>query len=162
MPRHPKTATPESPREEASVPAPVIASPDTESELPPPPEPASAVTEISTEPFPPSIVEDVLKMKRDWVSRRQAAIDELLKRQKAIVVQLAELEYKPEPEAAPAWVSSPAPAKRKYVRKTVAKKTKTADTKFCPICNIETNHDGRKHKGQKKKRPFTAEEIAAL
>jgi hypothetical protein len=129
----------------------------------------SGPEEVSTEPFPASIVDDVLKMKREWVSRRQAAIDELLKRQKAIVVQLAELDYNPEPQSAPAGVStaSPAPAKRKYVRRTGVKKKRAAGNpdKFCPICNQDTPiypHDGRSHRNQKKKKAFTESELKEL
>ena len=118
--------------------------------------------ETTTGPFPASIVEDVLKMKRDWVSRRQAAIDELLRRQKAIVAQLAELDYNPEPEAAPAWVSSSAPVKRKYVRKTVAKKKSVSTEKLCPLCQVP-GHDLRRHKAQgRRKKAFTEAELAEL
>jgi hypothetical protein len=44
--------------------------------------------------------------------------------------------------------------------KTAAPKRQTKDVP-CPICEFKTNphHDGRAHRSQKRKKPFTAEEL---
>lgn len=44
------------------------------------------------------------------------------------------------------------------------KGTRTPSNKPCPICNFLTEppHDARKHRSQAEKKPFTAEECAAL
>ena len=41
--------------------------------------------------------------------------------------------------------------------------TRTAKDAPCPVCNFKTTplHDGRTHRTQKEKRPFTSEELAA-
>jgi hypothetical protein len=112
-------------------------------------------------------VDDVLKLKHDYESKREAAIAELLKRRTAIEKafnenlaeiehQLEELGYVREPE----WVPVPA-SKVEPFRKPKAKaKSKSAGERFCPICNTTGSHDGRAHKSQKRKRPFSAAELA--
>jgi hypothetical protein len=51
---------------------------------------------------------------------------------------------------------------RKGVAKTGAAKRQLKDGP-CPICHFTTqpSHDGRSHRGQEPKHPFTAEELAA-
>ena len=142
----------------------------------PEPEAVVVVVEEQVEIPKPSIVVDVLRMKREWQSQRQAAIDELLKRQAEIKAQLAELEYEDpkgydaEPEA-PAWAASGerpggSQPKRKYQRrKPGTRKTSKSAGKFCPVCNAETPtypHDARSHRNQTKKKPFTEAELKAL
>jgi hypothetical protein len=111
-------------------------------------------------------------LKHDYESRREAAIQELLQKRTEIEKQfnadlaeieshLTELGYTREPE----WVPVPA-SKVQPFRKAKAK-SKSAGERSCPICTIDpekpvVGHDGRKHKGQKRKRPFTAAELAAL
>jgi hypothetical protein len=113
-----------------------------------------------------------LKLKHDYESRREAAIQELLAKRTAIEKQfnadlaeiekhLTELGYTREPE----WVPVPA-SKVQPFRKAKAK-SKSAGERFCPICTVDPEkpvlgHDGRRHKMQKRKRPFTAAELAAL
>lgn len=116
-------------------------------------------------------MDDVLKLKHDYQSKREAAIAELLQKRTAIEKafnenlseiehQLAELGHVREPE----WVPVPASKVRPF-RKAKAK-SKSATERFWPICTTDPEnpvlgHDGRRHKMQKRKRPFTAAEISA-
>jgi hypothetical protein len=50
------------------------------------------------------------------------------------------------------------------VKKTKAKsESKPTEEASCTVCNFETEppHDGRSHRGQNKKKPFTVEELEA-
>jgi hypothetical protein len=112
-----------------------------------------------------------LKLKHDYESRREAAIQELLKKRTDIEKefnekrteiehQLEELGYVREPE----WV--PVPASRVQPFRKPKAKAKSATERFCPICTTDPEkpvlgHDGRRHKMQKRKRPFTATELKA-
>jgi hypothetical protein len=51
-------------------------------------------------------------------------------------------------------------ARTKTPKEKVNGKTATGDEP-CPICNFRTDppHDGRSHRGQSKKKPFTTEEL---
>jgi len=128
------------------------------------------VPEAKTETAPPFSVDDVLKLKHDYESKKDAAIQELLKKRtgiekafnenlKEIEDQLAELGYTREPDFVPVPASRVQP-----FRKTRAK---SAREKFCPICTTDpenpvVGHDGRAHRSQgKRKRPFTAAELKA-
>ena len=132
-----------------------------------------AVTEPapSTGPARPSLVAEVLELKRSWESKKDAAIQELLAKRTAIEKQfnadlaeiekhLTELGYTREPE----WVPVPA-SKVQPVRKP---KAKLARQRFCTICTTDPEkpvlgHDRRTHRSQgKRKKPFTAEELKAL
>jgi hypothetical protein len=126
--------------------------------------------EPTAEPAQVSIVDEVLSLKRSWESKKEAAIQELLKKRTAIEKafnenlkeiedQLTELGYTREPD----FVQVPASRVQPF-RKA---KAKSAREKFCPICTTDPEkpvlgHDGRKHKGQKRKRPFTEAELKAL
>lgn len=159
--------------------------PPAPAETPITPEPvASTDPAPSTEPAPPaepapqpvSTVEDVLKLKHDYESKREAAIQELLKKRTAIEKafnenlteiesQLKELGYTKEPD----WLPDvPVPASRVQPFRKVKAKSKSAREMICPICTTDPEnpvlgHDGRKHKSQgKRKRPFTAAELKAL
>jgi hypothetical protein len=127
---------------------------------------------VSSEPAPQvSTVADVLRLKHDYESKREAAIQELLKKRTEIEKQfnadLAEIEHQLQELGhvrEPEWVPVPA-SKVQPFRKAKAK-SKSATEKFCPICTVDPEkpvlgHDGRKHKGQKRKRPFTAAELKA-
>jgi hypothetical protein len=56
--------------------------------------------------------------------------------------------------------ASPARAPRKASSKTQAPKRQARDLP-CPICHFKTtpHHDGRMHRSQKTKKPFTVEEL---
>jgi len=118
----------------------------------------------------PSLVHEVLSLKRSWESKKEAAIQELLQKRteiekqfnenlKEIEDQLAELGYTREPDFVPVPASRVQP-----FRKARAKSAKRQ--LVCPICTVDSEepvfgHDGRAHKSQKRKRPFTAAELAA-
>ena len=160
MPRHRSSAA-------AVEPAPAEAPVSSEPVAPSEPLP-------STDPAPAISVDDVLKLKHDYESKREAAIQELLKRRTAIEktfnADLAEIEnhltelgYTREPE----WVPVPASKVQPFRKAKARLKSKSAGERFCPICTVDPEkpvlgHDGRKHKGQKRKRPFTAAELKAL
>jgi hypothetical protein len=60
-----------------------------------------------------------------------------------------------------ASISTPMPrAPRKTVSKTQATKRQARDVP-CPICHFKTapHHDGRMHRSQKSKKPFSVEEL---
>jgi hypothetical protein len=59
-----------------------------------------------------------------------------------------------------ATTTSPARAPRKVASKTQATKRQARDLP-CPICHFKTSphHDGRMHRSQKSKHPFTVEEL---
>jgi hypothetical protein len=119
-----------------------------------------------------SLVAEVLELMRSWEAKKDAAIQELLAKRTAIEKQfnedlaeiekhLTELGYTREPE----WVPVPA-SKVQPFRKAKAK-SKSAGERFCPICTIDpekpvVGHDGRAHKSQKQKKPFTAIELHGL
>jgi len=143
-------------------------------------EPIQTPAPTEPAPQPASTVEDVLRLKHDYESKREAAIAELLKKrtdlEKAFNENLSEIERHLEElghDKEPAWVPvAPVPASavtpfRKAKTKTKAK-SKSATEKFCPICTTDPEnpvfgHDGRRHKSQgKRKRPFTAAQLAAL
>jgi hypothetical protein len=133
----------------------------------PPPEPVGPIANVelvppNEPPAPPAtatpgIVEDVLRLTKELASKKEAAIQELLRKQSEIRKQLALLGYDPEPEflkpATKARTKAPA-TKRKP-----PKMPTTPGEKFCPICNTTGSHDGRAHRYQKKKKAFTAEEL---
>jgi len=126
---------------------------------------------LPTGPAKPSLVAEVLELKRSWESKKDAAIQELLAKRTAIEKQfnadlaeiehqLQELGYVREPE----WV--PVPASRVQPFRKPKAKAKSATERFCPICTTDPEkpvlgHDGRRHKMQKRKRPFTATELKA-
>jgi hypothetical protein len=130
---------------------------------------------LPTGPAKPSLVAEVLELKRSWESKKDAAIQELLAKRTAIEKQfnadlaeiehqLQELGYVREPE----WVPVPA-SKVQPFRKAKAKaKSKSARQRFCTICSTDpenpvTGHDRRSHRSQgKRKKPFTAAELKAL
>ena len=112
------------------------------------------------------VVEEVLSLKKSWSEKRDAAIAELLRRRDEIAAQLAELDYHDQ-SSEPDWMkpASARPVRKVRVQKKSVKKAKTSSAriKFCPVCNMDTNHDGRAHRSQgKKKKAFTPEEIEAL
>jgi hypothetical protein len=111
----------------------------------------------------------VLSLKRSWESKKEAAIQELLKKRtsiekafheklKEIEDHLAELGYTREPDFVPVPASRVQPFRKARVKKS-------AREMVCPICTTDpenpvTGHDGRRHKSQgKRKRPFTAAEL---
>jgi hypothetical protein len=141
-----------------------------------PPAPETPVTSepvAATEPAPPTeaapaiSVDDVLKLKHDYENKREAAIQELLKKRTAIEKafnenlkeiedQLTELGYTREPDFVPVPASKVQPFRKA--------RTKSAREKVCPICttapeNPVTGHDGRAHKSQKRKRAFNGGRI---
>jgi hypothetical protein len=89
---------------------------------------------------------------RTW--REFSALSGILKEEFARVEeQLKELGHELEAEfLAPIPASKVKPFRKK----------KAPGEKFCPICGTTVNHDGRAHKSQKKKKPFTAAELEAL
>src|SRR5580700_10713813 len=139
MPRHRSAAEP-------AAEAPVSREPE------PPPQ---GEAEPPSGPARPSLVAEVLELKRSWESKKDAAIQELLKKRtesekqfnenlKEIEEQLTELGYTREPE----WVPVPA-SKVQPFRKAKAK-SKAAAERFCPICTVDeenpvVGHDGRAH-----------------
>ena len=52
-------------------------------------------------------------------------------------------------------------ASRKTAKKAVKKRTRTMKDAPCPICGFKTSptHDGRAHRSQKSKKPFTPDEL---
>jgi hypothetical protein len=137
------------------------------------PEPLQvAITEavaVVTLDEPENSIEEVLALQAQFESKRQSAISALLARIESDTAKLAKLGYKPA-DMEPEWVSGPAiPAESLPVlRKPSAPPTKkrkvggkTATESFCKICNT-SGHDGRAHRYQPKKKPFTNEEIKAL
>jgi hypothetical protein len=135
----------------------------------PPKEPEVQVSTL--EPPNTSLAEDVLKLKHDYESKKEAAIQELLKKgtaiekafnenSKEIEGQLAELGYTREPDFVPVPASRVQPFRRATAKKS-------AREMVCPICTTDpenhvTGHDGRAHKSQgKRKRPFPAAELKA-
>ena len=52
-------------------------------------------------------------------------------------------------------------APRRYAKKASKKRTRTVKDAPCPTCGFKTNppHDGRAHRIQATKKPFTAEEL---
>jgi hypothetical protein len=140
-------------------------------EAPKEPEVQVSTGPISLEPPSPNLVEDVLKLEHDYESKREANVHELLKKRTAIEKafnenlkeiedQLTELGYTREPDFVPV------PASRVQPFRKAKAKSKSATEKFCPICTTDpenpvTGHDGRAHKSQKRKRPFTPAELKA-
>ena len=121
------------------------------------PTPEPITSEPKTEE-PSASIEDVLTLQRRLDSMKQSAINGLLKRIEEAKSQLRELGYT---EDVPFAAASPTPTKRKYA----ARKAKApSGTKFCKICNKDTNHDGRSplHRAQKVKKPLTDAEIASI
>ena len=162
MPKRIHTATAPA----AAEPVPVEAPVDPESV----PE-AKVEAEPPTGAARPSLVAEVLELKRSWESKKEAAIQELLAKRTAIEKQfnenlaeieshLTELGYTREPE----WV--PVPASRVQPVRKLKSKSQSATGRFCPICTIDpekpvTGHDGRAHRSQgKRKKPFTTAELA--
>jgi hypothetical protein len=126
-------------------------------------------TPVSSEPVPsteparmpgPVSVDDVLKLKQDYESQREAAIQELLAQRNRIERQLRELGHDPEPAFLKPATVPKAPRKASAAKRTPKMPT-TPGEKFCPVCNSNGSHDGRAHRYQKKKKAFTAEELKA-
>ena len=119
----------------------------------PPKEPQTQVSTL--EPPNPNLVEDVLKLKHDYEAKKEAAIQELLKKRTAIEKalnedlkkiedQLSELGYTREPDFVPVPASRVQPFRK-------ARAKKSAREMVCPICTTDsenpvTGHDGRAHK----------------
>jgi hypothetical protein len=113
-------------------------------------------------------------LKRSWESKREAAIAELLKKRTEIEKEfnenlaeieshLTELGYDREPE----WVPVPASNVQPFRKSKAKAKAKSATERFCPICTVDpekpvVGHDGRRHKMQKRNRPFTEAELKAF
>lgn len=60
--------------------------------------------------------------------------------------------------------ASPAPNRKARSRTTVSRKGAVSPQKPCPVCGFQTDppHDARRHRGQSRKRAFTAKELAAM
>jgi hypothetical protein len=136
---------------------------------PPPPEPVGPIANVELVPpqeppappatATPGIVEDVLRLTKELASKKDAAIQELLRKQSEIRNQLALLGYDPEPDflkPATKARTTKAPAKKRS-----AKMPATPGEKFCPVCNSSGSHDARAHRYQKTKKAFTAAELKA-
>jgi len=144
MPRQRSAAAAEEPPSEAPVTSEPV--PATE----PVAEPARMPTPVS--------VDDVLKLKHDYESKREAAIQELLAQRNRIERQLRELGHDPEPEF---LATAPKAGTKAPAKKRTPKMPTTPGEKFCPVCNTTGSHDGRAHRYQKKKKAFTADELKA-
>lgn len=89
--------------------------------------------------------EDIFAQLDKLEELKQKAINELLEQRRGIDEKLSKLGYQ----------EQPATKKR-------AASTKDASERFCNICQV-SGHDARAHRSQgDNKRPFTAEELAAL
>ncbi len=105
------------------------------------------------------IIEDMMALRdqreainKEYDSKRDAAI-------KILLAQLAQLDYKPETETEtysapklPTAASEPSSTGRSF---------RAVPVKSCEICGVP-GHDGRAHRGQRTKRPFTGAELARL
>ncbi len=174
MPRHPRTtAASTSELEPATTTRRAYRLEDLPDETTPQPEPVGPIANVELVPpqeppappatATPGIVEDVLRLTKELASKKETAIQELLRKQSEIRNQLALLGYDPEPE----FLATTPKARTKAPRKAPATKRKppkmptTPGEKFCPICNTTGSHDGRAHRYQKKKKAFTADELKA-
>ena len=116
---------------------------------------------------PQSVYQEVADLKATFELTRQEAIAELLEQRAEIDKHLAALDYDTAADkpAAKKITAEPAAAPVKATKAKKGKKgkrSKPAAERYCPICEV-SGHDGRAHKSQgAKKKPFTADELAAI
>ena len=100
-----------------------------------------------------SVIEKIKALREQESKLLESAKSELLEQGHKVVQELAELgfSFRLVEESAPAR----APAK------TSGQKREQKDAP-CPICNFKTSplHDGRAHRSQEPKKPFTAAELS--
>jgi hypothetical protein len=107
-------------------------------------------------------IADLEKGKRDADKLRQEAIAELLAQRRDINRELRALGY--EPEADTHEVQRPAPKSEPaggILDLLEHKPRRRISGRHCGVCNVD-GHDGRAHRGQSPKRPFTDAELAEL
>ncbi len=95
-----------------------------------------------------SVIADVRRLQAELDSKRRSAIDALLQQRGEIDNTLASLGY------------VAGEGRRGGQRRMV--RSKSPEERMCPICEV-SGHDARAHKSQgKRKRKFTADELAAM
>ena len=102
------------------------------------------------------VFQEVLDLQTALMARKHDAIQLLLADRKIIDEQLKSLGHF---DDVPFGTTATTPKAQKAATKRPGK---SRDQRFCKLCKVD-GHDARAHKSQgKKKKPFTAEEMAAL
>lgn len=102
------------------------------------------------------VFQEVLDLQTALMARKHDAIQLLLADRKIIDEQLKSLGHF---DDVPFGTTATTPKAQKLATKRPGK---SRDQRFCKVCKVY-GHDARAHKSQgKKKKPFTAEEMAAL
>ena len=103
-----------------------------------------------------SVIDEIKELKAQIQSKTEQAKAEALRSAKEAIDFLRELEIDNDTILKDLGFR----ARTKSPKEKVAKQASSTD-ESCPICNFRTDppHDGRSHRGQSKKKPFTADEL---
>jgi molybdopterin-guanine dinucleotide biosynthesis protein len=105
-----------------------------------------------------SVLEELKALDKQRAQLLEGAKKEALDKAEKAVAELNELGF--DYSLVEGYRTPTSRAPRKELSETAAPKRRAKDVP-CPICEFKTNphHDGRAHRSQKRKKPFTAEEL---